>query len=255
MLRDYTLTIDSGSTLSLTIVGDFIRVLDAVQPLRIAAEDRDGREVFNAAMLAGQKVRVPQFAQIRITNEGSSSDTVTVVVGSGDFRDDRISGVLTVQDNDAEQSRQQRAFQLGPWVGAGGAGLYTYAQLWNPVGSGKLVIVNKVSVGNTSLGATAPGPHEFSLRLGYGSALATFQNYGQCTYAGGAVSVAEYRKDNNASAGLGSGAGGYVVPQDETLMVRLENPVVLTPGTDVMVRHHTANEPMRIGFFWTEEDA
>lgn len=102
-------------------------------------------------LLPGQGVWNTEFTSLTISDRTGLQNAGVILAGDFDFHDDRISGTVSVVD-DAKSRTLANAAYLADIGIAGSAGNYMYAELWNPAGSGKNLIVESVYCSSTTAG-------------------------------------------------------------------------------------------------------
>lgn len=225
---DQTITIRSGNTGSMTL-------LKPGQSFRLADADKSVDTFYignyaNAATIIG-----------------------TLLIGDGDFQDNRVSGSVEVIDGGKNRSLAGNVFMVGAAVGAA-IGNCAAVQLWNPVGSGKNLIVEKVSVSiNGGTNAIAD----------FGKTTAALPNAGfgivNKNFGSAAASVAS-AKQQNAVAALPM-AGGQIMysvflTAGYSAILPLNEPIIVSPGSGLCSQcEDTAVSHTLTGSFeWFEEN-
>jgi hypothetical protein len=178
----------------------------------------------------------------------------TIIAGSFDFHDDRISGTVDIVDGGKARTIAGGAFATGVGSAAPAAGCYSRAQLWNNTGSGMRCVVESVSIFNLNASAIGVnlvrGTTQFSaVDLGPG----VNKNMG---IAAGS-SVAHFYSDayqTNTPYGLGQVAlYAASVQAGGSFMFLLKEPIVVLPGTALVIWGTTPALPFTVGFEWFEE--
>lgn len=117
------------------------------------------------------------------------------------------------------------------------------AQLFNPVGSGKEILVRLI-FGN------AAGAMGFTLAT-YNVALAALDGNGVNLLSGGAAGVGELRHSSNAAV-LGTGFGFMRVPNVDGRAVGGDWIIELAPGKGIAVNGGAVNIQIEAWFMWAE---
>lgn len=244
-VQSYDLNIPAGGAQNIDVAGDRVQFLSAVDPFA-QIEIRPNYAQGNISLRPGQGFRFSeQVTRWIVFNRGTVPLSGYLLIGSGDFFDQRISGEVSIIDGSKARTLANSAF--GAFVNwAAAAGKYTRLQLWNPVGSGKRLNVECVSLSTlaaTNMYVTASA-----------APLATINGYGQSKLMGGASSVAYTNYEDNVAAGLaasaiaafslGAGAGQIFVPHQ---------PFVVPPGFGLMVSNNVTAANMSANFEWYEE--
>jgi hypothetical protein len=176
-------------------------------------------------LMPGQGVNNVNFTSEDVQDRTGAQNTGTILAGIYDFRDDRISGTVDVVDGGKARTAQGIAFYA--YVNAAkSAGNFAHSQLWNPVGSGKNLIVEKVMLTNGSVATLQ------SLRYG-GVAMPTLGTPPVNKKLNGPASVAQCRSDLNAAQ---SGAIMFNSYVSANLLLPLvpNEPIVVPPGNGIM---------------------
>lgn len=233
----------ANQTWPLQIAGDFFRIEAAEWPVTVEIMNA-GRVVGRMANVrAGDFVRDIAFDQVRILN-GATAQAVTVQIAGGGVGSDRVVGEVSVIEGGVQRTKAGQAFWASKNVFAV-AGQYSHCQLWNPVGSNKRAVVTELafdaSVANTLVSissSTAP--------------IAVIGNVAASKLLGsGAVAACELRMENNAAM-LGTGMVGLTA-EVPTRIQKFSEPIVLMPGSGVMVVGAVVNVAVRGNFQFFEE--
>ncbi len=165
---------------------------------------------------------------------GEATITGKLLMGKGEFSDNRISGAVEVLgtvavsgtvdvvDGGKERTLQNTAF-YGTVVQSAVASQYQQIQIINPAASGKKIIISQIQL-SVSI--------DSQITLGIGSvALSTLSGFASSKLSGGSGGVSELRKQSTASivsmvatllTAMCKGSDTYIVP--------LREPIVLMPG-------------------------
>lgn len=138
--------------------------------------------------------------------------------------------------------RAGRCFSL-TLFSAAVAAQYSYCQLFNPLGSGKQILVRQMN-------ADAPIQTIIVAAL-YNTALATLVGNGTNLLSGGAASVGEGRTGSDANP-LGTGLASYDVLANTPIFVGNDWIAELSPGMGIIARVGTVNNGTRATFTWSE---
>lgn len=158
----------------------------------------------------------------------------------------RLSGVVEVVDGE-----KSRTLAGGMFVGAAtitsSPGQYARCQIWNPVGSGKNLIVSQMSMG-------VAGAQIVYLSM-QATALLTNQTPTAAgnKLLGGALGVGECRVESVA-APLGSSFNQIYVPSGQSYMWGIRGALVVPPGVGLLAVSAALNTTLTAGFEWFEEN-
>lgn len=133
----------------LGLAGDFFRLSDASYPVTVSLV-KENRIVGSMANIqSGDYVRDIEFDAVIIKN-GSTSQIVTVQVAGGGAGSDRIVGEVSVINGEISRVQNGQCF-IGKCIVSAAAGQYSTAQMWNPAGSGKKIVITKISMASVSV--------------------------------------------------------------------------------------------------------
>jgi len=155
------------------------------------------------------------------------------------------SGNVNVLESDAGQYRgrdfvtaNQNAYEMGSTQGAVAAE-FPHIQLKNPVGSGRIVLVERIIIGGSNAGLAY-------LRR-YDTDLATLLETWRCNDIGAADGVAEFRQESLAVP-VGTFMSSMFSPADTPYKNDTEFPYLLREGIGLIVRLGTANTVLSVTF-------
>ena len=196
-------------------------------------------------LLPGQGVNGVSFTSIDIQDRTGAQNVGTILAGIYDFRDDRITGTVDVVDGGKARTLANMAFVAGVGL-VGQGGLYSTAQLWNPAGSGKNIVVEVFEMTSPEGGYIA---WEFT-----SAPLATFVDNGRSKKPAGAPSASQTRRESKGAAVNGS-IGVFITAGNNLIQKRYIEPIVLPPGYGLNVGHTAANSGLTVYFEYFEEAA
>lgn len=199
---------------------------------------RDGRllEIDRDDVDSGDWARVPEPGFNRVEITSAEAGTVEFEVARGDVGSDRVSGVVEVVEGGLARTLAGIAFSCRIQQVAVAAE-YSYVQLWNPVASGKNLIVNKIAV---SAGAAAA---LLDVR-GFDASFADLASNPQSKKINAALSVAECRRDTDASPNTGDALYAVYVPANTSALIPLVEPFVVPPGNGLGCMNFVANNEL-----------
>ncbi len=209
---------------------------------RIIVRPENGAEII---LKPGQSFRIASDASRWFVKsfDGVSTIAGVIIIGSGDFVDNGIVGTVSVVDGAKIRTDAGVAFLISADCAALAANI-ALSQLWNPVGSGKKIILESFSLASSN-----------TVQIGFGySALqvATLSGVGVCKKLGGAASVMQARTEN-ASATTGvTKMGSLVLSAAVTTMV-LKEPIVINPGFGFIAWSGAVNTDIRAIYEYFEE--
>lgn len=196
----------------------------------------------------GQSLKLPAAVDSWYLSNFANASTITgrVVIGMAVLDDDRVTGEVSVINGEVQRVMGGKCF-VGLATQAASAGNFSHGQLWNPAGSGKNLILTKITPMVSPAAGIAVQRHN--------AALTTLIGNGYNKLLGNAVSTAELRSQLNAAQigtnfanfGLGTATDSKEVPFSE--------PIVIPPGFGVIVVPGVVNIAVWPNYQWTEEAA
>lgn len=239
----YTFIVPAGGALPLLVQGDYFKVMAQTGPLEIRG-DTFGQL---SPILTGQGMRDTPFGRLEVKDLTGVPNQVSLLVADAAFVDDRISGEVSVIDGAKARAITGVAFMATPYTGPA-IGNKSAAQLWNPVGSGRRLIVDQVrAASNTAQGllaafTTAPLANDYTAQR-IASRL-----------SGGPASVALARGAPAASIGGAPYLLNFTVATSLTeIFVPKGAPLVIEPGYGLTVENTVDNTSVTAVFEYFEE--
>ncbi|CAJ96104.1 hypothetical protein CMPELA_25695 [Cupriavidus necator] len=227
-VQQYDLNIPAGGAQAIDVAGDRVQFLSAADPFA-QIEIRPNFAQGNISLKPGQGFRFSeQVTRWVVFNRGSVALTGYLMIGSGDFFDQRIAGTVDVIDGGKARTLGGAAF-LASFNTIGDATHRPTPQLWNPVGSGKRLVVKTADVSSQT--AQAFGMTWKNSAIGSANAACIVPK------KWGAASVAQGREDTTTSP---SGEGGLNSIFTSNLAANViaqkvfQEPITLEPGQGVM---------------------
>lgn len=237
----YTYTVPAGGSVNILVEGSFFKVLACAGPVSVTGDF--GKL---GPILAGQGLRGQNSSNFMVNDESGADNVVRILIADDGFIDDRISGEVSVIDGGKARTYSGQAFCSAQYCAAIAA-QYSYVQLMNPAGSGKIVVLEGFSASSNALSGIAAGIYSTPLTTSTINAISKL--------AGGAAGVAQRRTQNNAVAWVVS-ANQSVAAQVNTgsvLIINLREPVVLPPGNGFVVMNTTLGNDLTCTFEHFEE--
>lgn len=242
-------SIAAGTAETVNIAGDsFATDLDPVNQGDAVVHFQDTNLSAQGApvyVTRGQIVNVP-FSKVLIENAAQPGKRLRVFYGVGlDFKPGaassvNIAGTVSVIDGGKARTLANQVFGFRNSIGAGGAGVYNYAQLWNPVASGKRLVIKQMMIsgvpGTVLIGNAIIG--------GAGGALNSKLSGGAAPSAAG-----YFVQTAGALAGVTQQIDGIPngVPNVE------QEPIVILPGYGLIVAGDVANTACTFTIHFIEE--
>lgn len=241
-----TQTLAAGQQVISNIAGDFFRLSVAPYPVTVALLKNQRIVGTMAGMLAGDYVKDMDFDGVVITN-GETAQNVTFQIAGGGAGSDRVLGEVSVINGEVQRVKAGLAF-IGRSSITATAGQYAHCQLWNPAGSGKNIILNKMTV------CSSVAQH--FLGAFHNAALATLHVKGSSKLQGGAASVMECREEapvtlvgNTQIFNFDIGAGVVGTSVDYAF----SEPLIITPGSGFVLGSMVVAAQLSLNYQWVEE--
>lgn len=186
----------------------------------------------------GQAFRLPRGESETswvLTNFSNTATILgTVIVGDGDITDNRITGSVEVIDGGKNRTLANQAFAGMCYVGPV-AGQYALSQIWNPVGSGKNIFIEQISI---ALGSTGTADFGFS-----NTQLANLSSVATNKTSGGTGSTAQLRYSNAASTPAFSIVASFTTAANSTSQLyKFTEPLLIKPGYGLNVNTYTIGQ-------------
>jgi hypothetical protein len=149
----------AGETKTFHISGEYLEILEAQYPVDVMLMDRAGAQqsIMRNSEASFFSRPVEGFEIVQITS--AQAQAVRVFIGSGDAGTRRISSVVRVVDGNVARTEAGVSHVWRP-NSPGAAGLMSYGQLWNPVGSGVRLVVDSVLVAAAAATGIAWGANQ-----------------------------------------------------------------------------------------------
>lgn len=240
-VQQYDLNIPAGQAQNIDVAGDRVQFLSAVDPFA-QIEIRPNYAQGNITLRPGQGFRFSeQVTRWVVFNRGSVPLTGFLLIGSGDFFDQRIAGTVDVIDGGKARTLQNQAF-IAMGYQAPLASNFAMVQLWNPVGSGKNLVLEQYTVGCSANSGIMSWVHT--------SPLSTLSMAGKSKLLGAADGVGQVRQQTNP-VDLGTQMGQVYVQGANGFPVKLVEPIVIRPGYGL----HMRAADILAQYEWYEEQA
>lgn len=167
-----------------------------------------------------------------------------VMMGAGEFTDNRITGSVEVIDGGRNRTAANQAFIGSSFAGSVG-GQYPLIQLWNPAASGKVVVLKSFSIGSSLAGTVDLRANTVAL-AGVGGSLINKR-------LGGASGGAQVLNTNAVAITAGSVVSSYMMGANGSIQFQLSEPIVMYPGNGVTADANVVAAAMVASFEWYEE--
>lgn len=172
-----------------------------------------------------------------------------VVVGDGQIDDPTIAGTVQVIDGGKFRTLNGSAYTAFGWIGQV-ASQFGRVQLWNPAGSGKRVVLERLWPYSDQTGAQAMHIKFSPAQIG------TLAQIGVQKLAPGASGAAGVYSE--ATTIMSSTYGGAVLmacgqPASTNAMLQIDEPYVIPPGNGLILYSVFPNVALGCTFEWYEE--
>lgn len=244
-LEILTAAFGTGEIKPYAISGGYFEILDCAYPVTV-----------NLIGLHGELKGIMRNAEASFYLKGGDYHTITIespqaqlvrfAFGTSEAGTRRTAGVVQVVDGGKARTLANAAFS--GYVSQGPvAAQFAQVQLWNPVGSGKRVMVEQCTSGSAA--ATV-------LYYGINAApLATLVINAPSKLSGGAASSAQMRQETNAAPAFATASAliAKLNPAGNETQWEPREPVVLLPGYGLVARCGLVNQDLFSSFEFYEE--
>jgi hypothetical protein len=245
-VQQYDLNIPAGGAQAIDVAGDRIQFLSAADPFA-QIEVRPNYAQGNISLKPGQGFRFSeQVTRWVVFNRGQVPLTGFLMIGSGDFFDQRISGEVSIIDGERARTLANTAFICRHYQ-APVAGNGVTVQMWNPAGSGRNIVLE--SFGASSVTSQAINCYSMT------AALATLGAVGNSKLIGGAPSVAQGRGTNGNTPPTGNILVALNIQAGQVFEKSMRKPIILPPGNGIGFYSGIANADLAAFFEYFEEPA
>lgn len=245
-VQQYDLNIPVGGSQAIDVAGDRVQFLSATDPFAVI-EVRPNFAQGNITLKPGQGMRFSEQVQRWVVfNKGTVALTGMLIIGTGDFFDQRISGTVDVIDGGKARTLggiAMMGYAMRPAVAAQNSRV----QLWNPAGSGKRLCVEAV----TTVSGNAAENVNF---IGSTVALAATIQYGVSKLLGGTASVVAINTDS--VVGIAPTVGilhSMTMAAASSQSFKFTEPIIVMPGNGLTGWSTVVNADLGMTYEWYEE--
>jgi hypothetical protein len=240
MQYDFALAANGGQQID--VRGKFFKYVSGTGRIRVRI-NRGGY----VDLLPGQGVWNVEFETLNISDRTGAANAGTILAGEFDFHDDRVAGEVSVIDGGKARVAANVAFFASIEMVAAGAGAAAQVQVWNK-STNKRIVIESFCVSSSGAGSVGFGTSTAQLATLVGAPVNKHVGYPQSTSA-------ECRL-NNAAGGLvaiGNQFGTVFIQANASIVYKLNEPVVIEPGTGFSIWHGLTNVDLRVFCEFFEE--
>lgn len=209
--------------------------LGADESIRVKA---DGNDL--GIYLPGDDVDLPYQAKRWEILPVVGTITGSVRLGLGRVKSSRLAGTISVVDGGKARTLAGSAF-IGPVAANLVAAQNAHCQLWVPAGGVNRLVVKTIAIASGTGGGVLLRGHNAALSSVYGALTAKL-------LGSGALAVYETRNQNNAGIIGGTALGVYYIAANQTLTVKLDEPIIIPPGQGLVVVHSALATDLTVTF-------
>lgn len=238
----YDFTLAAGQAQILDVTGTYFTYKGGLGAIRVTPSSGEPID-----LLPGQGMSGVNFTRLTIKDLSGASNLGVLLAGSGQWRDERITGAVEVIDGGRTRTLAGQTFDASGYQGSVAA-QFAAVELWNPVGSGKRQVVKRI---NSSSGSTTSANALLTQQM-----MTTLSRKFPSKMAGGAQSSAELRVQSllAAPSEWPNANFGVIALQPSVTVDRVyQEPIIVLPGWGLLVMSATAATDITAGFEFVEE--
>lgn len=246
----YPFVLAAGGSQVILADASYVRVLNSTGNVALSLDDIGPFGPIAAGQgfnLAANPQGQASFRRVLITDLSGSANAGNLIVADSSFVDQTLAGTVSVIDGEKARTLAGGMFSGGPSAGAT-AGQFSYAQLWNPAGTGKNLIVIQ-SAGSTPVAT----PISWVIT---NTAAATDQSAANLSNkkVGGASGVGQVRIGSTpVLPTVGFLRTSYAAANVE-IPWAIKGSIVIPPNSGIGVINNIANTQVAANFEWFEEN-
>lgn len=210
-------------------------------------QDSRGQRVL---LMPGQAYRMPEGqvgTRWLIGNlKGEGTIVGRLVIGSGELTDNRVTGSVEVIDGEQNRTLAGLMFS-GSGTQAPFASVYSNTQLWNPAGSGKMLIVKSCNFSSNL---------QQAIRIGIRATMLTNDvsaNRMANKYSGKPLGVAKLMSETTAASINENVLQAYNASANQAITWQMAGPLVISPGYGLTASGGEVNASITLNVEWVEE--
>lgn len=240
----YDFTLAGGGAQAIEVRGSYFKYKGGTGPIRVTPSSGGPVD-----LMPGQGMSGLSFDKLLVRDISGNANIGFLLAGDGAWSDDRITGNVEVIDGERTRTLAGTMFGGSPYCTAL-ANNYPNLQLWNPVGSGKNLIIGAMDFGTITTGAINVLASNIALANVFSVPVANKR-------LGSAPGVGQLRFENRAAAEpftfgmLRNEATAANTPQQWNI----RGAVVVPPGWGLNVYCPQVNTTSTANFEWFEEVA
>jgi hypothetical protein len=240
----YDFTLKGGGAQILEVSGSYFKYKGGTGPIRVTPSNGGPVDLMPGQGMSGLK-----FDRLTVKDISGNANIGYLLAGDGAWSDDRITGNVEVIDGERTRTLAGTMFAGSPYCGAVPS-TYSNLQLWNPVDSGKNLIIGAMDFGTITTGAINVLASNLALANLFNVAVANKR-------LGSAPGVGQLRWENRAAQEaftfgmLRNEATAANTPQQWNI----RGAVVVPPGWGLNVYVPQAATTSTANFEWFEEMA
>jgi hypothetical protein len=201
----------------------------------------------------GQAFRLPagssENSWVMTNYAGAATILGSVIVGNGEITDNRVTGSVEVVDGGKNRTNAGTAFSSAISSGAGVAAQYAHCGIWNPSGSGKNVIIERLIISTAAASVV-----QYGTATNYIGSL----NGGASSKKSGGTASTGQASFGNSATNLPSGfsyMGILQINANVPFDLVLKEPIIVQPNAGFAVANATTNTSLTITTEFFEESA
>lgn len=248
--QDYDFRLAVGGTQEINSEGRFLYYLSgSAGGLSERIKVKHQASGLQMKLMPGQAFELPAGAKLgaswRIENaDGQAVIVGSVIVGRGAFKDNRMSGSVSVVEGGKVRTSSGGAFS-GYLGQSAVAGKYAHVQIWNPAGSKKNIFVESMIFVVSASPSFVVVAHD--------SGQLTAQWASTSKKVGGALSAGVLCKGSLASVAIGEALAGMTIQQNVPQVLNFREPLMVPEGRGVVVASQVLASDLQVSFESFEE--
>lgn len=227
----YDFSLAAGAGVTLDIAGKFFKYKSGTGLIRVRGSSGGYLD-----LMPGQGVWGTEFTSLTVQDRSGAQNVGVLLAGNDDFRDDRITGDVTVLDNGKSRSMSGVSFFRMRAAGPA-ATQYAWVQVFNPIGSGKTIALNKIVISADTAGFAGMFSGQIDANTGVNYATAKTLGMPDGVLKCSANTAAAYPP---AAIGAANNFGVLTLAAGANVELPMRDPIVLREGWGFAVAHTIA---------------